>query len=164
MVDDVAGRWRRLASELWRFFAVAQLATWVSVVLFNVLLHGWLVGDALLEDQAMLAYVLANSVGMVISYHGSRGWVFRHRPPRQADGGFTTYVVINLAAMVLPLGCLYVSRHLLGWDSPLADNLSANVVGLVLAFGARFYLSRRFVFRLPEEHVSHDGDEVRASL
>ena len=36
----VSDRWRRLLGEVWRFFAVAQLATWVSFVLFNVLPTG----------------------------------------------------------------------------------------------------------------------------
>ena len=145
----VSDRWRRLLGEVWRFFAVAQAATWVSFLLFNVLVHGWLVGDPLLDDQAILSYVLANSVGMIISYHGARGWVFPDRPPQQADGGWTAYVVINLAAMVLPVGCLAISRHVFGLDDALSDNLSANGIGLVLAFGARFYLFRRFVFRHP---------------
>ncbi len=141
--------WRRFLGEVWRFFAVAQLATLVSFVLFNLLVHGWFVGEPLLGDHAITAYVAANSVGMVISYHGARGWVFPHRPPQQADGGWTAYVVINLAAMALPVGCLVVSRHVLGLEDALSDNLSANGVGLVLAFGARFYLFRRFVFRHP---------------
>ena len=143
--------WRRLIGEVWRFFAVAQAATWVSFLLFNIALHGWVIGDPILEDQAIIAYVLANSIGMVISYHGARGWVFPHRPPQQADGGWTAYVVLNLAAMVLPVGCLAISRHVLGLDDALADNLSANGIGLVLAFGARFYLFKRFVFRRPQE-------------
>jgi putative flippase GtrA len=157
----VTDRWRRYLGELWRFFFVAQAATWVSIALFNTLAHGWLVGTAWLESQPIVAYVLANSVGMVISYSGARGWVFPHRPPQQADGGWTAYVVINLAAMALPVGCLVLTRHVLGLDSALADNLSANGVGLVLAFGARFYLFKRFVFRRPAEPRDEPGDESR---
>ena len=48
--------------------------------------------------------------------------------------------------MALPVGCLAISRHVLGLDDALSDNLSANGVGLVLAFVARFYLFRNFVF------------------
>ncbi|WP_340537479.1 GtrA family protein [Nocardioides sp. GXZ039] len=147
----MSDHWRRRIGEVARFFVVAQAATWVSFLLFNMLLHGWFVGDALLRDRAIPAYVLANMVGMVISYHGARGWVFPHRPPQQADGGWTAYVIINLAAMILPVGCLYLSRNVLGLDSALADNLSANGVGLILAFGARFLLFKRFVFRRPLE-------------
>lgn len=144
-------RWRRRLGEVARFVVVAQLATWVSFLLFNILLLGWFIGPALLDEQPIPAYVLANLVGMVISYHGSRGWVFPHRPPQQADGGWSLYVVINLAAMVLPVGCLFLSRHVLGLESALADNVSANGVGMVLASGARFYLFKRFVFTRPAD-------------
>ena len=150
----MSDRWRSLLGEVWRFFAVAQAATWVSFLLFNIALHGWLIGDPLFSNQAIPVYVVANSIGMIISYHGARGWVFPDRPPQQADGGWTAYVVINLAAMALPVGCLAISRHVFGLDDALSDNLSANGVGLVLAFGARFYLFRRFVFRRPQEPVS----------
>lgn len=51
--------------------------------------------------------------------------------------------------MAFPLLCLAVSRHLLDLDSALADNVAANVVGLVLGAGARFFLFRRFVFLSP---------------
>ena len=145
----VTERWRRRLGEVLRFFVVAQAATWVSVALFNVLAHGWIIGPTPFAGQPVGAYVLANLVGMVISFHGARGWVFPHRPPQQADGGWTAYVVINLAAMALPVGCLALTHYVLGLDSALVDNLSANGVGLVLAFGARFFLFRRFVFRGP---------------
>ena len=145
----MSNRFRTLLREVARFFLVAQAATWVSFVLFNVFVHGWFVGDPLLGNHAITSYVVANSVGMVISYHGARGWVFPDRPPQQADGGWTAYVVINLAAMALPVGCLVISRHVLGLEDALSDNLSANGIGLVLAFVARFYLFRRFVFQDP---------------
>ncbi len=67
----MSDRWQRILGEVWRFFAVAQLATWVSFVLFNVLAHGWLVGGALMGEQPIWDYVLANCVGIVISYHGA---------------------------------------------------------------------------------------------
>ena len=72
----MSDRWRSLLGEVWRFFAVAQAATWVSFLLFNIALHGWLIGDPLFPDQAILVYVIANSIGMIISYHGARGWGF----------------------------------------------------------------------------------------
>ncbi|HEY0374022.1 MAG TPA: GtrA family protein, partial [Amnibacterium sp.] len=44
------------------------------------------------------------------------------------------------------LGCLWVSHYLLGMDSPLADNVSANVVGLLLGSVVRFALYRHWVY------------------
>ena len=86
---------------------------------------------------------------MVISYRGRRLWAFRDRPARHADGGVIAFVVINLATMIIPITCLWISRGVLGLDDPLSDNLSANVVGLMLGRGARFFLFRDFVFQRP---------------
>ena len=51
--------------------------------------------------------------------------------------------------MLIPIGCLAISRDVLGLDDPISDNLAANVIGLVLGLVARFYLFRTFVFKRP---------------
>jgi hypothetical protein len=66
-----------------------------------------------------------------------------------SDGGKTSFVVINLLTMLIPIGCLAISRDVLGLDDPISDNVSANMIGLVLGLVARFYLFRTFVFRRP---------------
>lgn len=142
-------RWRRILTEAYRFLAVGGLATILAFLLFNLMVHGWGIGDAPFGDQPYLAYVLANLVGMTVSYRGSRSWVFKDRPPRTADGGRMLFVVINLVTMLIPIGCLWVSRNVLGLDDPFSDNIAANVVGLFLGTVARFYLFRTLVFRRP---------------
>ncbi|ANH36643.1 GtrA-like protein [Nocardioides dokdonensis FR1436] len=143
-------RRQRLLSEAGRFLAVGGLATIVALVLFNLLVHGFNTGaHALLDDKPILAYVLANTVGMVISYRGTRQWAFRDRPTRHADGGRSAFVVINVVTMAIPVLCLFVSRDLLGLDDPLSDNIAANVIGLALGVAARFWLFRTLVFRRP---------------
>jgi putative flippase GtrA len=160
----VGNQYQRVLAELGRFLTVGGVATIVALIIFNVLVHGFSTGHrALLGDRPILAYVLANSVGMVISYRGARSWAFRDRPPRQADGGRSAYVLINLVTMSLPIACLVVSRDVLGLDDPLSDNIAANVIGLALGLGARFYLFRRFVFRrpaTPANHVVHTSELV----
>jgi putative flippase GtrA len=143
-------RWRRRVDEIARFLAVGGIATLVALFGFNLLVHGnGAFSDPPLKEHALLAYVLANSVGMVISYRGSRHWAFKHRETTYSDGGRTAYVLINLATMALPLGCLWFSRNVLHLDDPWADNLSANVIGLSLGMVARFYLFRTIVFSQP---------------
>lgn len=150
-----------MLAELGRFLTVGGVATIVAFVIFNGLVHGFTTGHhAPLSDQPILAYVLANSVGMVISYRGARSWAFRDRPPRHADGGRSAYVLINLVTMSLPIACLVISRDVLGLDDPVSDNIAANVIGLAMGLGARFYLFRRFVFRRPAMPAN---DVVRTS-
>jgi putative flippase GtrA len=48
--------------------------------------------------------------------------------------------------MLIGLACLAVSHYVLGLTSPLADNVSSNVVGLALGTTFRFTLYRAWVF------------------
>lgn len=143
-------RWQRFTAEVGRFLAVGAAATVVALIIFNLLVHGFgAMSDAPMNDKPELAYFLANAVGMVISFRGSKRWAFRDREARHADGGVTAFVVINLLTMVIPMGCLWISRNGFGLDDPLSDNIAANVIGLALANVARFFLFRAYVFRRP---------------
>ncbi len=148
-------RWGRFGAEVGRFLTVGLVATIVALILFNFLVHGFgAFGNAPLNAYPELAYVLANGVGMVISFQGTRSWAFRDREARHADGGLSAFVAINLVTMLIPMSCLFVSRNLLGLDDPLSDNVSANVVGLLLANIARFVLFRHYVFPYPPSPFS----------
>jgi putative flippase GtrA len=140
-------RLRRFSGEIARFSAVNVAATVVAVLLFNALVHGfkgWF--DGPLNAHAITAYLLANSVGMFVSYYGSRHYAFRHRHAAGPGGGMPRYVAINLASFVIPVSCLWLTRHVLNWDSIYADNISGNVVGALLGNAFRFWAFRRFVF------------------
>lgn len=149
-----------------RYLAVGLGATVVAVLLFNLLVHGFnTIGWAPLNGRPLVGYVLANLVGMAISYRGTRSWAFRHRATVHVDGGRTAWVVINVATMAIPLACLWLSRSVLGLDDPFSDNVSANVIGLALANATRFYLSRQFIFsvrteRYDDERTPWPGDPI----
>ena len=146
----MSDRTQRLIAEVGRFLVVGGAATIVALILFNLLVHGFNTGDhAMLKDEPILALVLANSVGMGVSYYGSRHWAFRDRPPVTSDGGLTAFVGINFLTMLIPIGCLAISRDVLHLDDPISDNVAANVIGLVLGLAARFALFRTFVFKRP---------------
>ncbi len=152
-------RGRRLLSEVMRFLAVGGAATLVAFLLFNFLAHGlFVIDDPWLEDRPTLSYILANTVGMWISYNGTKTWAFKHRESAHPDGGVTMYVLINVITMTLPLACLWISRHVLGLSDPLSDNIAANVIGLNMGTAARFYLFRRLVFAVPAyQHTTLAG-------
>jgi putative flippase GtrA len=59
------------------------------------------------------------------------------------------FFVINTVSMVIPLACLSFTRYVLRLSDPIADNISANVVGLGLGTLARFWALRRFIFLSP---------------
>lgn len=142
-------RLQRIAAEAVRFLAVGGVATAVAFVVFNVLVHGVGIGAGVLHDYPLVAYVIANTVGMLVSYRGSRHWAFRNREVVGLAGGRVMYFLVNTASMALPLACLAISRYALDRSDPVSDNIAANVVGLALGTASRFWAFRRFVFLHP---------------
>lgn len=144
----MAGGLHRLASEAAKFLAVGGVATAVALLLFNLLVHG-VASPGPLNDWPLTSYVLANLIGMLVSYRGSRSWTFRHRQVVGPAGGRLSFFAINTVTMAFPLVCLAFSRYVFDLDSALADNVSANMIGLFLGMAARFWAFRRFVFLHP---------------
>lgn len=135
--------------EVFRFLAVGGLATVVSFVGFNALVHGLFLGAAPLQQHPIPAFVLVNAVAGCVAYVGMRMWAFRHREAKETATGLVRFFTFGALTMAVPVVCLWVSRDVLGLASPLADNLSANVVGLSLGAATRFWVFRRYVFDQP---------------
>jgi putative flippase GtrA len=156
-------RLQRFAAEASKFLTVGGVATLVALVLFNALVHGYFGGPGPLNDQPLLAFVLANLVGMVVSYRGSRSWAFRHREAVGPAGGRVAFFAINVLSMAIPLGCLAFTRYVLGLTDPLSDNIAANVVGLGLGTAARFWAIRRWIFLSPRRLEKRETEQAAAA-
>ena len=52
--------------------------------------------------------------------------------------------------MAIAVATLGISHYVLGFTSPLADNIAANGVGLALGTAFRFWSYRRWVFKAPQ--------------
>jgi putative flippase GtrA len=156
----MSARLRRLGDEGARFAAVNVAATLVALTLFNLLTHGIHgIFSGPLNDRPLSSYVLSNTIGMLISFYGSRSYVFRHRRPAGPGGGFVNYAIVNLASFSIPVACLWFSRNVLEWESIVADNVAGNVVGALLGTVFRFWAFRRFVFKRPT-HLWPGHDET----
>ena len=55
-------------------------------------------------------------------------------------------MVVNLGGMAIAVGCLALAHYVLELTSGLADNMSANGVGLVLGTAFRYVCYSRLVF------------------
>ena len=145
----MGARLQRLASEIAKFLAVGGVATLVALVIFNGLVHGYFGGPGPMHEQPLVAFVIGNLVGMLVSYRGSRSWAFRHREAVGPAGGRLVFFAINIISMGIPLLCLAFSRYVLNLDDPFSDNISANVIGLALGTISRFWAIRRYIFLSP---------------
>ncbi len=164
----MGSRLRRLSGEAAKFSAVNVVATLVAVVLFNVVVHGvpGLFTPGMMNTWPVTSWFLANVVGMGISFYGSRRFAFKHRRPSGPGGGALNYTVVNLASFAIPMACLWLTRNVMGWDTALADNISANVVGAALGMVFRFWAFRRFVFKRhrPFRDIRDGSDRTLSSV
>lgn len=132
---------RALMHEIAKFGIVGSLAFVIDVGLFNLLLYG-----GPLADKPLTAKVVSVAVATTFAYFGNRFWTFRHRGRTNMGREYLLFFLLNGVAMLISVGCLWVSHYLLGLDSPLADNISANVIGLALGTMFRFWSYRTWVF------------------
>lgn len=135
-VDKIVGGVR--APEVVNFLVVGGCGYVVDVVGFNLLLHAGM--------ASILAKVVAVAVATVVTYLGNRTLTWRHEGVTQRHREVALFALFNVIGLGLSVVCLYVSHHLMGFTSALADNISANVVGLGLGTAFRFWSYRTFVF------------------
>lgn len=146
---------RLTSPEVVTFLAVGGAGYVVDVTSFN-----------LLRSQSMLstadpsyARILAVALAMVVTYLGNRLFTWRGQPNGDRRREIGLFIVFNLIGLSLSVATLVVSHDLLGLTSSLADNISANVVGLALGTLFRYWSYKKFVFG-----ASTPVDQVRAAL
>ncbi|MFJ8465515.1 GtrA family protein [Streptomyces swartbergensis] len=144
--DAVRGVWREAA----KFSVVGALAFVVDNGGYNLLVFG-LPGSAEggpMGAAPVQASVLATGAAALFSWAGNRYWTYRHQHREKVAHELGLFLVANGVGLAITAGTVFVSRQLLGLDSPLSDN-TARVFGWVLATLFRFYAYRRYVFVAP---------------
>lgn len=133
-----------LMREIAKFGVVGMIALVVDVGLFNLLRYAG--GEGPFYDRPLTAKVISVIAATTVAYFGNRFWTFRHRGRAGMGREYALFFILNGVGMLIALGCLWFSHYALGLTSPLADNISANVVGLALGTIFRFWSYRRWVF------------------
>ena len=130
--------------ELAKFGTVGAVAFVVDVGLFNLLRYGS--DDSLLNDKPLTAKAISVAAATTVAYFGNRHWTFKHRGRTSFKREYVMFFLLNGVAMAISLACLTISHYVMDLRSPLADNLSANVIGLGLGTIFRFWSYRKYVF------------------
>lgn len=110
----------------------------------------------------MVAKVISVSLAVIFSWVVNRLWTFRDKRSNAKTREFTMFVLVNLGGMLIALACLWISRYGLGLRSQVADNISANVVGLLLGTAFRYVMYRYVVFS-DDEREDAPSEPAQAS-
>jgi putative flippase GtrA len=128
--------------EVLTFLAVGGTGYVVDVAAFNALR---MLAPLSTMDPSV-ARTLAVGIAMCVTYVGNRWLTWPSESEADRRREVALFVLFNVIGYGFSVVCLVVSHDLLGLTSPLADNLSANLVGVALGTLFRFVTYRRFVF------------------
>ncbi|MDE9365214.1 GtrA family protein [Luteipulveratus sp. YIM 133132] len=138
--------------QLVGFAVVGVLGFATDVGGFNLLRFAG--GEGPLHDYPLTAKIVSGVAATVVAWLGNRYWTFRHSRRAAKHREFLLFAAVAVMGTLIALGCLWISHYLLDLRSPLADNISANGIGLVLATVFRFWAYRAHVF---SEHGDHSS-------
>ena len=132
---------RRLGAEFAKFGLVGVVNYALDLAVFNLLLF------TVLGDSPWAAKACSTVVAATSSYFMNRHWTWRERARSGTTRELSIFLVISGVALGVTELCLFISHAVLGLATRLDDNISANVVGVILATVVRFWAFRTFVFR-----------------
>ncbi len=129
----------RHRTRLAKFGVIGLLGVLVDVGGFNLLTFAGELGP-------LTAKFISAGVSIVVSWLGNRYWTFGERRRESVRREFIAFLAISIIGLGISLGTLALSHDVLGLHSHLADNISANVIGLGLATMFRYWSMHKHVF------------------
>jgi putative flippase GtrA len=127
-----------------KFGIVGLVGLVVDVGSFNLLCYAG--GRGPLYDLPLIAKVISTALGIIVGWLGHRFWTFSEKRRAAVHRELVVFVGVYLIGLGISLGPLAVSRDLLDLRGALADNVSANVIGLGLATAFRYWAMHKHVF------------------
>jgi len=139
-----------------KFGTVGLANFFLDVGIFNLL------RIEVLPHRVITCKVISSGIAAVSSYFMNRHWTWRHRARTGMARELPLFLVLTTIGIGITLACLAFTHYVLGLSSVLADNISANVIGLALAMVWRFWSFKRWVF-LPED-PERDEEAAEAAV
>jgi len=125
--------------ELAKFGSVGAVAYVVDLGIFNLFRIG-------LNTSPITAKIISVAVATIVAWIGNRIWTFRDRRTASRSREFGGFALVNIGGLIIGVLCLWISHYVLGFTSPLADNISGNIIGLGLGTLFRYIAYRKWVF------------------
>jgi putative flippase GtrA len=143
-----------------KFGLVGVVGLVIDVGIFNLLRTGP-VGDGAFFADPIGAKMVSVTCATVATWFGNRYWTFRPNRRKNFILEFLEFATVAVIGMGVSILCLFISHYVLGFTSLLADNISANVIGLFFATVFRFLMYRYWVYG---DHRSDGIERKRREL
>lgn len=126
---------------LWRvnlFALVGLICLVLDTAVFNLLLP---------FEKPLTAKLISSAVAIVASYFLNARLTWRQADPQPWRRQLAAFAAVSVVGLGISEACLLVSHYVFGLRSALADNISANVVGVGLGMLWRYVGYERWVFK-----------------
>jgi len=125
--------------ELAKFGSVGAAAFVVDFGIFNLF-------RVVLGFSPVWAKVISVTIATVAAWVGNRYWTFQAQKTATRGKELLQFGLVNVVGLGIGVACVWISHYVLGFTSALADNISANVIGLGLGTIFRYFSYRSWVF------------------
>ena len=145
------GAFGGLIHEIAKFGVVGAVAYVITVGISNFLRFGPL------RLGPITSLGIAMVVAATFSYFANRHWTWRHKERQGLGREYSLFIglsIVGFALTELPVG---FSEYVLGLHSPLAYNVSGNLIGTGIGTVWRFWSFKRWVFLEPEPERTEDA-------
>jgi len=139
LLGKIVNALRGRLPELAKFGSVGALAYVVDLGVFNLF-------RVLVGTSPIIAKTISVAVATIVAWLGNRYWTFSTRRTTTSGKELIQFGLVNVLGLLIVVACLWVSHYLLGFTSVLADNVSANIIGLGLGTLFRYLGYQRWVF------------------
>ena len=137
--------YERLVRYALKFGVVGLVGYGIDVGIFNLLRVGTFGSDVWWQSP-LGAKLISVTLSTLATWFGNRYWTFREHRRRNFMLELIEFAAIAVVGLGISLFCLWISHYVLGFDNLAADNISANVIGLILATAFRFLMYRFWVY------------------
>ena len=148
--------WNGLVRYALKFGVIGLAGYFIDVVVFNALRLG-VSGTGHFFQSPIGAKIVSVTVATLLTWFGNRYWTFREHRRKNFLLELFEFSAVAIGGLGIGLLCLWISHYVLGFTSLLADNISTNIIGLVLGTAFRFLLYRFWVYG----HHRKDGLATR---
>ncbi|GAA2749877.1 GtrA family protein [Amnibacterium kyonggiense] len=150
---------RPVVRQLWKFALVGGVGFVVDTVSFTLLRL-----TPAFEHSPLKAGIISAALAIAANWLGNRYWTFGPHRSRRGLMEAVEFFGVSLLGTLVALGCLAFSHYVLGLVTVLEDNISKNVVGLVLGSAIRFVLYRSWVYHPGRKHRAVVSAEEPAAV
>jgi putative flippase GtrA len=150
-VTGVYRTFEHLIHEIAKFGIIGLVAYVVTVAISNALRFG----------PSKLGPITSLGIAMIIaatfSYFANRHWTWRHKERQGLGREYSLFLALSVGGFLLTELPVAFSEYVLHLHSPLAYNISGNLIGTGIGTIWRFWSFKRWVFLEPEPDRTEDA-------